>query len=243
MNKTLDSLSEHYIVCGYGKTGKKVVEDLLKKKQKVVLIEGNAERNEKLKEYFNENLVHIAGDATNDDVLLHAGVKRAKYLISVLTSDAENLFVTLSAKDFNKQIKVITRVDEGTSTAKFIKAGADHIISPIEIASERIVSIVTTGSDFYDFARFAGTTEDFGNNKFSLIQINEESELINKTYREANIPNRTHLVVIGFYSLNNELQVNPKADNKIRLGDKLLVFGKEEDIRSLKVLAKSQDDI
>ena len=171
--------------------------------------------------------------------MLHAGIQNAKFLISVLETDAENLFVTLSAKDFNKNIKVITRVEEANSTAKFLKAGANHIISPIEIASERIVSLATSGSDFYDFARFAGTSEDFGNYKFSIVQILENSELVNKTYREANIPQRTHLVVIGFYSLNNELKVNPKADNKINLGDRLLVFGKEEEINLLKKIAEN----
>ena len=239
MNKTLNSLKDHYIVCGYGKTGKKVVEDLLKKNQKVVLIEGNADRNEKLKDIFDNNLIVINGDATSDDVLLHAGVDRAKYMISVLTTDAENLFVTLSAKDFNKTIKVITRVEETNSTAKFKKAGADHIISPIEIASERIVSIATSGSDFFDFAQFADGNDEFQDYKFGLVQINAGSDLIGKSYREANIPQRTHLVVIGFYSLSNELQVNPKADNLIQLGDRLLVFGKEEEISLLKTLAKA----
>lgn len=239
MNKTLNSLNDHYIVCGYGKTGKKIVEDLLRKNQKVVLIEGNAERNEKLKGLYDEHLIHIAGDATSDEILLQAGIERAKYLISVLTTDAENLFVTLSAKDFNKNIKVITRVEESNSTAKFRKAGADHIISPIEIASERIVSIVTSGSDFYDFAKFAGNNSEFDDYKFGVVQINDDSELTGKSYREANIPQRTHLVVIGFYSLSNELQVNPKADNLIQLGDRLLVFGKENEINALKTLAAS----
>ena len=238
MNKTLNGLKDHYIVCGYGKTGKKVVEDLLKKNQKVVLIEGSADRNEKLKDFYDNNLIIINGDATSDEILMQAGVERAKYMISVLTTDAENLFVTLSAKDFNKSIKVITRVEETNSTAKFKKAGADHIISPIEIASERIVSIATTGSDFFDFAQFTEGNEEFQDYKFGLVQINEGSDLIGKSYREANIPQRTHLVVIGFYSLSNELQVNPKADNLIQLGDRLLVFGKEEEISLLKTLAR-----
>ena len=237
MNKTLNSLKDHYIVCGYGKTGKKVVEDLLKKNNKVVLIECNAERNDKLKEFYDDHLIHIVGDATSDEVLLQAGVEKAKYLIAVLKTDAENLFVTLSAKDFNKDIRVITRVDEVNSTAKFKKAGADHIISPIEIASDRIVSIVTNGSDFYDFAKFAGNNGDFDDYKFGVVQIMEGSDLIGKSYREANIPQRTHLVVIGFYSLSNELQVNPKADNLIQLGDRLLVFGKDKEINLLKTLA------
>lgn len=239
MNKSLKELHHHYIVCGYGKTGRKVVEDLLAKNKKVVLIESNAERNEKLKDVYNENLIHIIGDATSDEVLLNAGVERASNLIAVLTTDAENLFVTLSAKDFNKKIKVITRVEETNSTAKFKKAGADHIISPIEIASERIVSIATTGSDFFSFMEFAESKEQLHDYKFGLIQIAEGSDLIGKTYREANIPQRTHLVVMGYYSLQDELQVNPKAENKIELGDKLLVFGLEHQINELKVIARN----
>lgn len=239
MNKSLKLLNNHYIVCGYGKTGRKVVEDLLQKNKKVVLIESNAERNEKLKDYYNENLIHIVGDATSDEVLQYAGVEKASYLIAVLTTDAENLFVTLSAKDFNKNIKVITRVEETNSTGKFKKAGADHIISPIEIASERIVSIATTGSDFFSFMQFAESKEELHEYKFGLVQIAEGSDLVGKTYRNANIPQRTQLVVIGYYSLNDELQVNPKADNHIELGDKLLVFGLEHQINELKSIAKS----
>ncbi|MFZ4581762.1 MAG: potassium channel family protein [Paludibacter sp.] len=239
MNKSLKELHNHYIVCGYGKTGRKVVEDLLAKNKKVVLVESNMERNEKIKDLYNENLIHIVGDATSDDVLLSAGVLRASNLIAVLTTDAENLFVTLSAKDFNKNIKVITRVEETNSTAKFKKAGADHIISPIEIASERIVSIATSGSDFFSFMEFAESKEQLHEYTFGMVQIEHGSDLIGKTYREANIPQRTHLVVIGYYSLQDELQVNPKAENKIELGDKLLVFGLEHQINELKVIAKN----
>jgi voltage-gated potassium channel len=239
MNKSLKEMHNHYIVCGYGKTGKKVVEDLLAKNKKVVLIEDNTERNEKLKDFYNENLIHIVGDATHDEILQHAGIEKAKYLIAVLTTDAENLFVTLSAKDINKNIKVITRIEETNSTGKFKKAGADYIISPIEIASERIVSIATSGSDFFSFMEFAESKEELHEYKFGLIQIAQGSDLVGKTYREANIPQRTQLVVIGYYSLMDELQVNPKADNKIELGDKLLVFGLEHQINELKQIAKS----
>lgn len=237
MNKELDALKDHYIVCGYGKTGKHVLEDFLEKGLNVVVIESVLEKNERLKEVYGKKFIHIIGDATNDDVLLQAGIKRAKILISVLPSDAENLFVTLSAKDLNKNIKVITRVEEGTSTEKFRKAGADFIVSPIEIATERIISIATTSTDFFSFVEFAGAKEELKEYNFGLVEINQGSDLINKTYREANIPNRTNLVVIGYYSSKSELQVNPKADNVIKLGDRLLVFGTESQIVGLRKIA------
>jgi voltage-gated potassium channel len=238
MNKVLDSMKDHYIVCGYGKTGKRVLEDLLNKGLDVVIIENNTERSEKLKEIYGKNFIHLDADATNDDVLLQAGIERARILISVLSSDAENLFVTLSAKDLNKKIKVITRVSETTSGEKFRKAGADFIVSPIEIATDRIISIATTSADFFSFVEFAGAREELKDYKFGMVEIHEGSDLINKTYREANIPQRTNLVVIGFYSSQSELQVNPKADNIIQLDDKLLVFGNEDQIETLKKISK-----
>jgi len=238
MNKVLDSMKDHYIVCGYGKTGKSVLEDLLKKGLEVVIIENNTERSEKLQEIYGKKFIHLDADATTDEALLQAGITRAKILISVLSSDAENLFVTLSAKDLNKNIKVITRVAETNSAEKFRKAGADFIVSPIEIATDRIISIATSSTDFFSFVEFAGAKEEMKDYKFGLVEINEESDLINKTYREANIPHRTNLVVIGCYASKSELQVNPKAENFIHLGDKLLVFGREEQIVNLKEIAK-----
>ena len=238
MNKALENLKNHYIVCGYGKTGKRVTEELLRKGRKVVLIESNPERNERLKEVYDENLVHIAGDATNDEVLQHAGIDRAKILIAVLTTDAENLFVTLSAKDLNKSIKVITRVEEASSAAKFKKAGTDFIVSQIDLASERIVSLATSTTDFISFVELTDGREELRDYKFRLVEIRQGSDLIGKSYREANIPQRTNLVVIGRYSSDSDLQVNPKADDFIQLGDRLLVFGKEEEITALKKIGK-----
>jgi voltage-gated potassium channel len=240
MNKLLDSMNDHYIVCGYGRTGKRVLDDLVSKGLQVVIIESNSDRNEKIKEIYNKKFNHIEGDATDDEILLQAGVKRAKILISVLSSDAENLFVTLSAKDLNHGIKVITRVVETNSAEKFRKAGADFIVSPIDIATDRIISIATTSSDFFSFIDFAEAKEELKEYKFGLVEIFDTSDLIDKTYREANIPQRTNLVVIGFYSSSNELQVNPTADNRIQLGDKLLVFGNESQIDNLKKIAKQK---
>jgi voltage-gated potassium channel len=238
MNKELDKLKDHYIVCGFGKTGKRILEDLLNKELEVVMIENNAEKNEKLREFHNQNFIRIEADPTNDEVLLQAGIQRAKILISVLPTDAENLFVVLSAKDLNKDVKVISRIDEPSSEAKFRRAGADFIVSPIEIATDHIISIATTSADFYSFVEFAGVNQEFNEFKFGLVEIKPSSDLINKTYREANIPNRTNLVVIGYYSANNELQINPKAENIIQQGDRLLVFGTNEQIASLKKIAK-----
>ncbi len=238
MNKTLDKMKDHFIICGYGKTGKRVLDNLLVKGLEVVMIENNPDKSEKLKEIYDKKFIHLDADPTNDDVLLQAGIKRAKILISVLPSDAENLFVTLSAKDLNNKVKVISRIDEASSEAKFKRAGADFIVSPIEIATDHIISIATTSADFYSFVEFTGAKEELKEYKFGLVEIKQGSDLINKSYREANIPTRTNLVVIGYYSTLSELQVNPKADNIIQLGDRLLVFGNENQIVSLKEIAK-----
>jgi voltage-gated potassium channel len=242
MNKLLEDLKGHYIVCGYGKTGKRVTEELLRQGRKVVLIENNSERNEKLKDMYDKNLIHIMGDATNDEVLMQAGIENAKILISVLTTDAENLFVTLSAKDLNKDIKVITRVEDASAAAKFKKAGTDYIISQIEIASDRILSLATSSTDFFSFVELADGREELRDYKFRLVEIRAGSDLIGKTYREANIPQRTNLVVMGCYSASSDLQINPKADDIIHLEDKLLVFGTDAEIKQLKTIGKAKKE-
>ncbi|HLP04446.1 MAG TPA: potassium channel protein [Paludibacter sp.] len=238
MNRTLESMKDHYIVCGYGKTGKHVLEELLEKGLGVVMIESNPERNERLREVYDKKFIHLDADATDDAVLMQAGIMRAKFLISVLSSDAENLFVTLSAKDLNRDIKVITRVAEGNTPDKFKKAGADFIVSPIEIATDRIISIATSSTDFFSFVEFAEAKAELKEYKFGLIEINQGSDLVNKSFRDANIPARTNLVVIGRYSATSELQVNPKADDHILLGDKLLVFGNNSQIESFREIAR-----
>jgi len=237
MERLIANLKDHYILCGYGKTGKKVLEELLSNGHKVVLLESKPERNEKLKEIYDENLIHIDGDATDDDVLIQAGIERARVLISVLNTDAENLFVTLSAKDLNKNVKVITRVEDSGSSAKFKKAGADFIISQIDIASERILSIATNSTEFLSLVEFAEGKEELKGYKFRLVEIQGGSDLIGKTYREANIPSRTNLVVIGSYAPFTNLHVNPKADDIIHLGDHLLVFGTDQEIGKLLSIA------
>jgi voltage-gated potassium channel len=201
MNTALENMKNHYIVCGYGKTGKRVMEDLLRTGKKVVLIENNPERNEKLRDIYD-------------------------------------LFVTRSAKDLNKDIKVITRVEDASSAAKFKKAGTDFIISQIDLASDRIVSLATSTTDFFSFVELTDGKDELRDYKFRLVEIRHGSDLIGKSYREANIPQRTNLIVIGCYSADSDLQVNPKADDLISLGDRLLVFGKDEEITQLKKIGK-----
>jgi voltage-gated potassium channel len=238
MEKLLNQFEDHYIVCGFGKTGKRVTEELLRKGRKVVLIENDTERNEKAKDLFDKNLIHLIGDATDDELLKQAGVERARILIAVLTTDAENLFVTISAKDLNKKIKVITRVEDAKSASKFKKAGADYIISQIDIATDRIIALATSSSDFFSFVEFADGKEELKNHHFKLVEIRQGSEIIGKTFREANIPQRTNLIVIGRYLPDHQLQVNPKAHDVINLGDQLLVFGTHDEIQMLRRIGK-----
>ena len=245
MNKNLSELRNHYIICGYGKTGQKLAVDLLEKGYKVVVVENDTEKVERLKTNIDKNLIFIDGDATTDEILIQAEITKAKMLVSVLSTDAENLFVTLSAIDLNKNIKVITRADGANSKEKFKKAGADFIISPIEIATDRMLSIATTSTDFFSFAEFVGGTEELKKYKFGLVEIRKDSELVSKTYREANIPQKTNLVVIGYSSrmisedkfVRSDLQVNPTADHIINLGDNLLVFGEDHQISELRKIA------
>lgn len=235
MKKKIESLKEHYIICGAGKTGRKVVEKLKSIKKDFVLIENEEDKIEDLKTLFGEEVFIIKGDATKDEILKEAGIEKASVLIGTLSSDAENVFLTLTAKDINPSIRIVTRAIDHNAEKKLIKAGADQIISPIDIAVNRIVSTVTNPEvvNFLDVVTKVGE-EDL---KLEMIKIPEDSKFTGIELREAQIPSKTNLIVIGIKNRKGTV-VNPMSTTIINAGDGLIVLGNDNQIKVLKSLVK-----
>jgi voltage-gated potassium channel len=163
MQNKIEKLSDHYIVCGFGRMGNHICKDLKNAGVPFVVIENNPDSQKKLDE--SEYLYDI-GDASSDSILLRTGVKSAKGLVAVLSSDAENVFTTLSAKSLNPNIFVVARaIDEGTGS-KLLKAGADRVVKPYELGGTRMAEILLRPGvmDFIDVVA--------GNKKMD-IQIEE----------------------------------------------------------------------
>ena len=135
MEKEIGKLNNHYIVCGYGRVGSSVCRKFLESGVPFMVIENKPELSEKLS---SSGLLYLIGDATEDSVLLEAGIKRAKGLVSVIASDSDNVFITLTAKGLNPDIQVVARCIEEDAEEKLRRAGADIVISPYAIGGERI---------------------------------------------------------------------------------------------------------
>jgi voltage-gated potassium channel len=139
VNEKINKLKEHYIICGYGRMGKQVCSEFGSARYPFVVIEKNPDVVAEIQE---KDVMVIQGDATSDEVMVSAGIERARGLITVLNTDAENLFVVLSARDMNPGLKIITRAGEEGSEKKLKRAGADLVVSPYIISAMKIVNTI-----------------------------------------------------------------------------------------------------
>lgn len=231
----INNLSNHIIICGAGRTGYRIIEQYVKTNEDFVVIESDIEKIKVLESTFGNNILILNEDATKDETLIEAGISRAKALVAVLSSDAENLFLSLSAKSLNNKISVITRALDLHSEAKLKKAGADYVISPLSIAADKIVKITAQDNinKFIDYITESGV-DDL---KIEFIDIPENSKLANKTLLDAKIPQKTSLIVVGIEE-NGKIKLNPTSTSVINPNSKLLVFGKQEQIKKLQNLIR-----
>ncbi len=232
MQKRIEHLTDHYIVCGFGRMGTHICSDLKLAIAPFVVIESNPD-NQKILDDL-EYLYDI-GDASSDDTLLRAGIKNAKGLVAVLSSDAENVFATLSAKSINPKIFVVARAINDNTEPKLLKAGADRVVKPYELGGVRMAEILLRPGvmDFIDVVA--------GNKKVDIqieeITVRKGSSMHKKTLAE--LPLRTDLNVIIVSVQNEEKEIfiyNPKSDTIVDEGNKLIAIGEKASLDKLKEL-------
>ena len=229
MQKKLNNLENHTIVCGFGRNGKQTVKKLQANNVDVVVIENE---DASIEELDKMNVLYVKGDATNDDFLQRAGVEHAANLITALPSDADNLYVVLSARQFNPKMTIISRASKDTSERKLRVAGADNIIMPDRIGGDHMASLVVLP----DIIEFVDKLTSDGNCQTNLkeIEVNKLPErYLNKTILDLDLRRKTGCSVIGFKTPDNEYQINPEVDTKLISGSKLIVLGRKEQMEKL----------
>lgn len=238
--KRMAKLKDHVVVCGGGRTGMQIIEELKAAGVPYVLIDRDEERAEAIRRADEDALV-LVGDATRDKSLVEARVQDARGLVACLTHDTDNLFVCLSARDLQPDLTIVARVDDEQTAEKLYIAGADHVVSPTVTGGVRMASVLLrpTVVSFLDVvARGEGLAL-----RLEQIDITEESPLASKSLAEAKIPQRTGLIVIairaGQRHDGSEWRYNPGPDESLRAGDALIVLGKPEQIDELASLASS----
>ncbi|WP_297214047.1 MULTISPECIES: potassium channel family protein [Thermodesulfovibrio] len=184
----------------------------------------------------NEEIIYIEGDATHDEVLKAAGIEKAKGLITVLPSDAENLYVVLSARELNKNLFIVARAVDREAEHKLKRAGADRVVSPYFIGGLRIAHTVLrpTVVDFLEFATRAEHVEI----QIEEIEISGKSPLVDKTIAQSGLGKDLGIIVIGIKRNDGRMKFNPTSQTIIKEGDILIVLGQVDNLNKLEKLAK-----
>ena len=230
VQQKIQNLKNHTVVCGYGRNGKQAVAKLIQFNQPCVVIE---KRVNEIAELEKDNILFIEGDATNDEDLAKVGLDRAKSLITALPSDADNLFVVLSARQFNKDFTIISRASNESSYGKLKFAGATNVIMPDKLGGAHMASLVVT-PDLIEFVDRLTITGDVEAN-LEEISVNElPSEYILKTILDLDLRKQTGCNVIGFKTQQNEYIINPDATTQLEKDTHLIVLGNKEQILKLR---------
>ena len=228
MIRTVDKLSNHYIICGLGDTGVHVLDEMLKANVDFVGIEFDEERLIHLSDTRNFSYLH--GDATDDELLIRAGITRAQGLIACLSRDQDNLFVVISARKLNPHLKIASKAVEDNSPGKLVTAGADEVVLPDHIGGLRLAANML----YPHLVEFlANITQNQDDTHFAESVIQRNSSLDGVSLKAANVQEQTGLVVIAVRDNDGTFRYNPPADKQMEAGDAILVIANQRQLQTL----------
>ncbi len=229
MQKKIDALSDHVIICGYGRNGKQAANKLATHQRDFVVIEKDEQVVQK---YQNDATLFVTGNANEDEVLAAAGINRASCLISALPNDSDNVFVVLSARQISPDIRIISRASQETTYSKLKLAGANNVILPDRIGGDHMASLVVVP----DLLEFVDNLSIIGNQSINIEEVAVEQlydTSKQKTILELDLRKKTGCNVIGYKDENGNYHINPEADQKLVPGSKVIVLGRPEQIQTL----------
>ena len=229
IQKMIHQLENHIIIVGYGRNGKQAAAKLLAYNKPFIIIERDGTLIER---YQSDELVFLRGNATEDEVLIEAGIKRAACLICTLPEDADNLFIVLSARQINSGLKIISRASQDASYKKIRLAGADNVIMPDRIGGDHMASLVVVP----DLIEFLDNLSIVGKRSINIEEISFEDmfdDNIERTIRNINMRSRTGCTIIGYKSPEGDYIVNPEADTLLKPKSRIVVLGRPEQINQL----------
>ena len=219
MQRSIDDLSDHLIVCGTGRVGQAITEFVRSVGQEVVVVDRDETR------LPDEDVLHVAGDATSDDVLRRAGIERAATLVSALGTSVDNLYVTLSSRKMNPGLFIVSRADDPESMAKMLQVGADRAVNPYEIAGSRMASLATQPNvaDFVDVGVHDGTFEA----KLREIRLPDGSDFIGQTIDDLAIRQETGAVVLSVRDRSARFHTDDVTSRPFADGDVIVAIGSD----------------
>ena len=228
MERRINELSGHQIVCGFGRMGRQVAHELKRQNQPLVVIDQTIESIERA---FEEGYLALVGDARDDDVLRRAGVERAKGLVTSLDDDADNLMVVLSARALNEKLFIVSRLNKDVSESKLITAGAHRVISPYGIGGRRMAQLAVR-PNVVEFLEIMMHDEDL-ELWLEDVTVASESKLDGVTVGDSHIHEHCGANVLAIRQRTGTMMVAPKPETVFQAGDILVALGTREQLTKL----------
>jgi len=227
MMKDIGRLKDHFIVCGYGRIGSIVTREIMGEGHSVVVVEQNAELIESMEQ---DGILCVEGDATSDEVLLAVGLHSARSLISALSSEAANVYVTLTARQLNPDLTIIARAGNKSHISRLELAGADRVVLPHFIGGVRMAQSVLrpTATNFVEVALRGGIDL-----QMDELSVSPDSELVGKDLIDSKIRPRFNLIIIAIKKKSGDMVFNPGPKEVIDAGDTLLAVGSKSDLTAI----------
>lgn len=228
LDRKINRLKNHYIVCGYGRIGRVLCKRLIIEPIDLVVVESNEDLVPVMEE---DNVLYVFGDAADETNLLKAGIKRAKGLVAVLATDADNVFLVLTARQISPDLNIIARAGQEKSKAKLLAAGANTVESPYDKGAismaQRIIRPTVTS--FLDFA-FAHKRKDI---QMEEIPVSASSNLVNIMLKDSGIRQNYNLILIAIKKPDGSMLFNPSFETKIQPDDTVIAVGENENLNKL----------
>ena len=224
LERKINQLRDHYIICGYGRIGR-VLHQKLKadKSMKIIVIENNPDLVPEMEE---DNILYLVGDATSEALLLKAGIKKAKVVVAALATDAFNVFLVLTARQLNPDIFIFARTSYKESESKLRAAGANVVESPYDIGALSMAQRILrpTITSFLDLALTSGNKDI----QMEEIPVSPESKLVNIMLKDSGVRQQFNLILIAIKKADGAMIFNPSHESVFRAGDTVIAVGKGE---------------
>ncbi len=231
LDKQINQLNNHYIICGYGRMGRAFCRYLIQRGLKFVVLEKSDERVPVMN---TDHVLYVTGEATVEENLLKAGIKRASNLIATLGTDADNVLLVLLAKGLNPGLYVVARASQNASKKPLDTAGADVVVSPYDVGARRIAHAILRPNviRFLEYA-FADESTDI---HIEELPVSENSRLVGVSLKDSGIRHIHNLNILSIIEEDGDMLFNPSADTKLRAGESVIAVGTMRDLKRMEEL-------
>ena len=224
----IKSIRNHYIICGYGRIGSIISNELKSEKIPMLVIDSNPDSRQSLENY---DIPYIIDDATSEEVLTEAGIERAKGLVSVVSSDADNLFITMTARGLNPHLFILARCDEEHTQKKLLRAGANRVVLPYHIGGQKMAHTITKPA-VTDFLELTVHDKDI-ELEMKELTVGERSRLKDVTLVDSGIRQEMNVIIVAIRDKDGRMTFNPSSQSLIETGDTLIALGHSNELERL----------